>query len=64
MMPFSVAAHFVLLMICLEIPGAHTGEPENLLRGTPFGTAMVFDKAPSWLRNNTLYRHCWPRTPQ
>ena len=31
MIPFSVGAHLMLLMICLERPGAHTGEPEYLL---------------------------------
>jgi hypothetical protein len=32
MIPFSVGAQLMLLMICLERPGPHTGEPEYLLR--------------------------------
>jgi hypothetical protein len=64
MMPVSDGAHLVLLMICLERPGAHSGEPEYWLSTTPFGTLMVLERAPSWLRISVLYRHCWPRTPQ
>ena len=64
MIPFSVGAHLMLLMICLERPGAHTGEPEYLLETAPFGTEIVLAREPSWLRNNVLYRHCWPRTLQ
>ncbi len=58
MIPVSVGAHLVLLMICLERPGAHSGEPEYWLETTPLGTLMVLANAPSWVRNNVLYRHC------
>ena len=54
----------MLLMICLEMPGRQTGEPEYLLPTTPSGTATVFDREPSWLRNSVLYRHCLPGMPQ
>src|ERR1700682_2605823 len=64
MIPVSVGASLMLLMICLERPGAHTGEPEYLLETTPFGTLVVWDRARSWLRNSVLYRHCRPRTLQ
>src|SRR5215208_1678652 len=64
MMPVSAGAQLVLLTICLETPGAQSGEPEYLLETTPFGTLIVLARAPSWLRNSMLYRHCWPRTLQ
>ena len=48
----------MVLMICLEMPGRHTGEPEYLLATTPLGTATVLDSERSWLRNSALYRHC------
>src|SRR3954451_14144480 len=38
MMPVSDGAHLVLLMICLERPAAHNGEPD---------TATVLDREPS-----------------
>ena len=64
MMPVSCGAWPMLLMICLEMPALHTGEPEYLLATTPSGTATVFDRAPSWLRNKALYRHCLLGMPQ
>ncbi len=60
MMPVSCGARPMVLMICFEMPWRHTGEPEYLLPTVPSGTATVFDSDPSWLRNNTLYRHCLP----
>jgi hypothetical protein len=54
MMPVSSGACPMLLMICLEMPARHTGEPEYLLPTTPSGTATVFESAPSWLRNSAL----------
>ena len=64
MMPVSSGACPMLLMICLEMPGRHTGDPEYRLPTTPSGTATVFDSDPSWLRNSALYRHCLPGMPQ
>jgi hypothetical protein len=64
MIPVSVGATLMLLMICLERPGAHTGEPEYLLETTPFGTLIVLARARSWVLNSVLYRHCLPGTLQ
>ena len=41
----------MLLMICFESAGAHSGEPEYLLLTTPFGMLTVLDSARSWVRN-------------
>ena len=41
MIPVSFGAHLMLLMICLEMPTLHTGEPEYLSDGTPSGTGSV-----------------------
>jgi hypothetical protein len=58
MMPRSVDAHFGLLTTCLAMPDGQIGAPEYRLDRPALGTATVFDKAPSWLRNRVLYRHC------
>src|SRR4051812_35402699 len=64
MMPVSCEAFPMVLTICLEMPGRHTGEPEYLLATTPLGTATVLASDRSWLRNSALYRHCLPGIPQ
>jgi hypothetical protein len=43
MMPVSCGACPMVLTICLEMPGRHTGEPEYLLETAPLGTATVLD---------------------
>ncbi len=54
MMPVSSGAALMLLMICLEMPGRHTGEPEYRLPTTPSGTATVLASERSWVRNSVL----------
>ncbi len=64
MIPVSDGAFLIVLMICLERLGPNSGEPEYRSFTTPGATLIPLFRSRSWLRNNVLYRHWWPCTPQ
>ena len=64
MSPVSLGATLGVLMICLDIPDCHAGEPEYLSEAEPGVMWTPLDRSWSELRNSVLYRHCWPCTLQ